>query len=198
MTYEAVREYTPLILAAARNEGLRPSMVAAIMGIESHGNAKARSPMNTDKRTGKRIGRAQGLMQILPTWFGFEVGPDGELTAEQEAVCQEPERNINLGAFILGVNMRVQRDEARAAAAYFGAVDEWGNIIDACDVGGVCGPEYVRLFQVAQQEFLDLDNLGQLDEATKAMVLQRLDIMWGLAKDIQATVVGLKQFLGIK
>ncbi len=86
---------------AKRNPRKTPwDVLMAIMDIESGGQPDAESKMNFDQNK-QPIGQAQGLMQIMPFHFGFQLGDDGKLSAAQKAIAQDPETNMSKADDIL-------------------------------------------------------------------------------------------------
>jgi len=128
------------------------AVIAAIMEIESGGRPNEQSAMNRD-RNGRPIGRAQGLMQVMPFHFGVRLGADGEASQSDQAMMRDPSRNVFKGAGILADNLRKYGAWTKAAAAYFGAIDANGNITGGTDVGGVSGNQYVNLFVAALRKY---------------------------------------------
>ena len=57
----SLKDYDPLIAAAAKKYSLDPLMLQALMRVESGGNARAQGP-----EVGDRKERAGGLFQIMP------------------------------------------------------------------------------------------------------------------------------------
>lgn len=142
-----------LIGLAAHSSTTPGSVIAAIMDIESGGKQNAESPMNKD-RQGRPIGRAQGLMQVMPFHFpGVILGPDGEASASDKMFMQEPGRNIFKGAALLADNFGRYGSWTKAAAAYFGAIDAQGNITGGTDATGTSGNTYVNLFVEALRKY---------------------------------------------
>ena len=70
----------------ADRHGLDPLLLAAMVVVESHGEAHAVSPKG-----------AVGVMQVMPYWMN-ELGVEGNLF--------DIETNVNVGAFILADNIR--------------------------------------------------------------------------------------------
>lgn len=166
---QQVRQYSGLIRQEGERNQVPPSVVAAIMLIESGGNPQATSPMNYDWH-GNEIGQAKGLMQIMPWHFDPDHDP------------HDPATNIAVGARILRDNYRRWGTWEQAAAAYFGAIDAHGNITGATDATGTSGNRYVVLAMAARQRFLDLD-----ESQAKAIILGALDTLWGIANSLEAT-----------
>jgi len=115
--------------------GAPPAVIAALMQIESGGNPNAQSPMNIDQRTGKQLGRAAGLMQVMP--FHFREGENPF----------DPDTNLRVAIErVLMPNYKRYGNWNSAAAAYFGAVDAYGNPTTATDATGSSGHHYVNKF----------------------------------------------------
>jgi len=147
---DRVRGQAEAIKQAASSTGVPPSVIAAIMDTEG-GGPRSVSPAG-----------AMGFMQVMP--FHFKPGEDPF----------DPFTNILRGAQILGDNFSRFGTWAKAAAAYFGAVDAKGNITDARDAGGMTGTGYVSRFQdnlaryggdVSQALGRASDTLGQASQA---------------------------------
>lgn len=76
---------------------------------------------------GVPIGRAQGLMQVMPSHFGIHIGNDGELAEIDRSFCQHPPRNLAKSAEILSGNCFRYGTWEMAVSAYFGfGVDAMG------------------------------------------------------------------------
>ena len=104
------RAYDPLIGDAAKNEGIPPALVKAVIAAESAFDSDAVSHMG-----------AQGLMQLMPE------------TAEEMGVANplEPADNVRGGASYLRAMIDRYGDLGRALAAYNAgptAVDRYGGI----------------------------------------------------------------------
>jgi soluble lytic murein transglycosylase-like protein len=106
---ERSRPFEDLILEHAREQGVRPDLVRAVMQVESAFNPRARSPKG-----------ALGLMQLMPA------------TIQQFGVRNpfNPMENIRAGvSYLRQLLDRYSNDEALALAAYNagpGAVDRHG------------------------------------------------------------------------
>ncbi len=109
-------EYTDLIEVNAREQGLEPAYVAAVILAESSYDPNAVSRDN-----------AQGLMQILPSTGEWISGKFGETYTE--GCLFDPETNIRYGCWYLGFLMsRYEGDKRCSSAAYHsgqGTVDNW-------------------------------------------------------------------------
>jgi tape measure domain-containing protein len=138
-----VPQWGSYIVAASQLTGTPQSVIAAIMDIETGGHPPWESPMNRDSQ-GRPIGRAQGLMQVMPFHFGQTLGPDGEATADQKAYMQEPTRNVNKGAGILASNFAAHGSWRQAAGYYFGI---------GTDVGGQTTTGYIAQFLSANAKY---------------------------------------------
>ncbi len=108
--------YEEIIAAHARNYGLDPALLAAVIYRESKFDADARS------RSG-----AIGLMQLLPeTAKGIALHTGGRRFVVSD--LRDPEINIRYGAFYLRRLLRRYGDERLALAAYNAGqrnVDQW-------------------------------------------------------------------------
>lgn len=120
LTEESLRlyplEYTDLICENAKEQGLEPAYVAAVILAESSYNAGAVSRDN-----------AQGLMQILPSTGEWIAGKFDE--SYVEGCLFDPATNIRYGCWYLGFLMnRYDGDKRCSSAAYHsgqGTVDAW-------------------------------------------------------------------------
>lgn len=128
MDAERFRE---LVVDTARRYGLRPSLVAGVIHVESHWDPQAISPAG-----------AVGLMQVMP---GEKI--PGRPLAQ---ALLDPATNIDWGCRILRDGWTRYGTTAGMLAAYYGAVDDQGRPTDADDGSGVTGWEYVwRVEQAA-------------------------------------------------
>ena len=106
------RPYEDLIIENARQQGVRPDLVRAVMQVESAFNPRARSPKG-----------ALGLMQLMPA------------TARQYGVMNafDPSENVRAGvSYLRALLDRYGNDETLALAAYNagpGAVDKYGQAV---------------------------------------------------------------------
>src|SRR5262245_35100595 len=106
------RPFERLILEHARNQGVRPDLVRAVMQVESAFNPRARSPKG-----------ALGLMQLMPA------------TARQYGVVNafDPDENVRAGVqYLRALLDRYDNDETLALAAYNAgpnAVDRHGQAV---------------------------------------------------------------------
>lgn len=109
--------YRDIVLAEAERAKLDPSLVAAMINVESRWRADAISPKN-----------ATGLMQLLPTtatWIAekMEIGP----LSEQDLFS--PDINIRLGvSYFADLLTQFEANETVAIAAYNGGrgnVEKW-------------------------------------------------------------------------
>jgi soluble lytic murein transglycosylase-like protein len=109
---ERSRPFEDLILEHAREQGVRPDLVRAVMQVESAFNPRARSPKG-----------ALGLMQLMPA------------TARQYGVVNafDPEQNVRGGvSYLRALLDRYGNDETLALAAYNAgpnAVDRHGQAV---------------------------------------------------------------------
>ena len=127
---EGVLRWGSLVDEASRTYGVPREIIMGIMDIESGGNPQALSAAG-----------AMGLMQVMP--FHYGEGENG----------MDPRTSVMRGAKILADNYRRWGDWDRAAAAYFGAIDENGRITDATDATGTTGSRYVDLFRGATSKY---------------------------------------------
>lgn len=186
---QRVRSFAPLVRDAAHEQGVPASLLAAIMLVESGGNPHVESPMNR-AADGRPLGRAQGLMQVMPFHWGLRLNDDGELSPQDRAFAQDPQRNVRKGAELLRRGYDRWGSWEQAVAAYFGALDAQGQITDARDATGTTGHSYVGLVLSAQARFRDLDGEEQSPAASPA--LQALDIWWGHWERVRAIASQLR------
>jgi soluble lytic murein transglycosylase len=108
--------YEAIVRGHARNYGLDPSLLAAIIYTESRFNARARSDAG-----------AMGLMQLLPdTARGIALRTGGHKFVVDD--LYSPEINVRYGAWYLRNLLDRYGDERTALAAYHagpGNVDSW-------------------------------------------------------------------------
>jgi hypothetical protein len=141
MSQDLVRRQAALIQQYATANGLRPSLVAGLIYVESGGDPNATSPDN-----GPGLGHAIGLMQVLAGHFG--PGQDG----------YDPATNLAVGCRLLRAKIDAFGGRIESGlAAYFGAVDASGNPTDGHDVTGTTGKQYVAEVLGAAGQFADLD-----------------------------------------
>ena len=133
---EGVLRWASLVDKAAAKYGVPREHLFGLMDIESGGRTH-----DAQGRPLRSSAGATSLMQVMP--FHFQAGEDPD----------DPETNIMKGAKIFADNYRRYGDYDRAAAAYFGAIDQNGNITDATDGSDVTGSKYVRLFRGASAKY---------------------------------------------
>lgn len=121
-------QWMDLILQASVESGVPWQVLVAIMGIESGGNPETLSPVG-----------AVGLMQVMPQYWQ-------ETANRWGADLWDPWVNIRTSAEILTQGYLQWGTWDKAAAAYFGAIDDQGNITDAPDAFGTTGHVYVERF----------------------------------------------------
>lgn len=124
-----VLRWKDLLQEAERQFGVPWEVLGAIMAIESGGNPNARSPQG-----------AIGLMQIMPNYHAGRAAKYG-------GNLWDPRTNIFTAADYLAELYRRYGSWEKAAAAYFGAIDAYGNITGARDAVGTSGYQYVSLFK---------------------------------------------------
>ena len=112
-----------LIEQSAKEFGLDPDAVEAIMMLESDGNPSSKSPDG-----------AMGLMQVMS--YNFLPGEDP----------WDPATNIRAGVRYFAEKYKKFGNYDSAAAAYLGAADANGNPTTAQDAFGTDGPAYVKKF----------------------------------------------------
>ena len=128
--YMAVSDYRALIVREARAHGLRPSLVAGLVDVESGGQPAVVSAAG-----------AVGLMQVMPG----EIIP-GRPGAE---ALKDPETNVRTGCGLLAELLKAQGTQATALAAYYGGI-YLGRPTDE-------GWSYIRLVEAAAQKYRDWD-----------------------------------------
>lgn len=140
-------QWMDLVMTASAESGVPWQVLIAIMGIESGGNPQTLSPVG-----------AVGLMQVMPEYWGETAKRWGE-------DLWDPWVNIRTSAEILTQGYLRLGSWEKSAAAYFGAIDDQGNITDAADAYGTTGHAYV-------QRFTDnLIALGFLDHLVSAQLI---------------------------
>jgi cell wall-associated NlpC family hydrolase len=127
-----ISQYLPLIQEASSKFGVPANNIAAIMTMESNGNANARS-----------VQGAMGLMQVMP----FNA---------HGANLMDPAQNIMTGTKILADNYAKYGDWGKSAAAYLGAVDANGNPTYNTDALGTSGVAYAQKFKNLAQRYAGL------------------------------------------
>lgn len=125
---EGTWQWKDTIDKVAKESGVPQEVIQAIMGIESGGNQYAYSAAG-----------AQGLMQVMPSYWQ-------QLANNYGGNLYDPYTNIRTGAEVLKINFEKYGSWDKAAAAYLGAIDEYGNITGAPDAYGTTGYTYVDLF----------------------------------------------------
>jgi soluble lytic murein transglycosylase len=136
--HKAVKElrlplrHEDVIRQQASAKGLDPSLIAAVIYIESHFR---------DQTSGAG---ATGLMQLLPSTADYIAGLSGGTEFEHGDLAT-PQINIAYGSWYLAYLLRkYEGSEVLALAAYNageGKVDEWVASTDTFTVGGIPFPE---------------------------------------------------------
>jgi soluble lytic murein transglycosylase len=120
-------EYEHVVRGHARDRGLDPALLAAVVYVESRFDPNARSEAG-----------ALGLMQLLPETaegIALRTGGDRFVVAD----LRDPEINVRYGSWYLAHLRRLYGDTRLALAAYHagqGNVDAWLR-----DGGGIAFPE---------------------------------------------------------
>lgn len=122
-------QWMDLVLQASVESGVPWQVLIAIMGIESGGNPQTLSPVG-----------AVGLMQVMPQYWQDTATRWGE-------DLWDPWVNIRTAAEILTQGYLQWGTWEQAAAAYFGAIDDQGNITTDIDAFGTSGLVYVDRFK---------------------------------------------------
>ena len=134
--YMAVSDYRALIVREARAHGLRPSLVAGLVDVESGGQPAVVS-----------VAGAVGLMQVMPG----EIIP-GRPSAE---ALKDPQTNVRTGCQLLAELLCSRGNQACALAAYYGAA-YLGRPTDD-------GWRYVNLVEGASSKYADWDQTADAD-----------------------------------
>src|SRR5439155_5135835 len=121
--------YTGLILGAAKDVGVDPAVIAALMETEGSGEMAV-----------SRAGAA-GLMQLMP-----------DKLAETDDAFDPATNVLRAAQYIRRLVSAYNGDLASVAGAYFGAIDREGNVTEDSD-GNVTGVEYVMIFADAYQRW---------------------------------------------
>jgi soluble lytic murein transglycosylase-like protein len=111
-----VQALAPELEAAARRHGVDPDLLAIVVLVESGGDPSARSPMG-----------ARGLMQLMPK-TAAKIAEERGLSDHDEARLDDPDYNLDLGAYFLAHQLDQWGSVELAAAAYNGgerAVERW-------------------------------------------------------------------------
>lgn len=125
---EGTEQWLDLLIEVSGESGVPWQVLAAIMNLESGGDPQVLSPAG-----------AIGLMQVVPHFWQDEANRHG-------GDLWDPWVNVRTAAEILRKNHETWGTWDRAAAAYFGAIDEAGNITGATDAYGTTGYQYVERF----------------------------------------------------
>lgn len=138
-------KYREYINESARESGVDPLFIAAVIGTESAGNPSARSPKN-----------AQGLMQLMPE-TGIETS---RRIGMKQFDPMNPRENVRVGTAYLGEQLKKYKgDLGLALAAYNagpGAVDKYGGI-----------PPYKETQAYVQKILTEYERLKRTVPATK-------------------------------
>ena len=161
----ALRAYYPLqyeeqIRTCAAQNGLDPSLVAAVIHTESRFRADSISGMG-----------AYGLMQITPDTLYWIAEKNGESVSETaEEVLLDPAQNIKYGCMILSQHIEEFGSEETALAAYNAGrsrIISWlqnSDISnDGVDLHNIPYPEtaqYVEKVMYAQKVYQNLYHIG--------------------------------------
>lgn len=101
------KRYLPLIYHYAEEYELSPSLVLAVIKVESNFDPQARS--NQD---------AYGLMQITENTLEWAILREGKNAEHSVEALYNPETNIKYGCYILSLLIREFEDTGTALAAY--------------------------------------------------------------------------------
>ncbi len=136
--------YRTMVVDTARRYGLRPSLVAGVIAVESGWDPQAVSPAG-----------AVGLMQVLPG----EVLPGRPSRKD----LLDPATNLEWGCRILRAGWDRYGTTAGMLAAYYGAVDASGRPTTATDGSGIDGWGYVRRVEQAALAYAEWDQVADPD-----------------------------------
>lgn len=131
-----VEQWSDLIAEAAREYGVPEAHIKGLMEIESGGRTH-----DDQGRPLRSAAGAASLMQVMP--FHFAPGED----------MDDPRTNIRKGVKVYADALQRYGDPDKAAAAYFGAIDDAGNITSATDATGTDGHKYVALWRAASAKY---------------------------------------------
>jgi len=129
-----MEQFRNLVVDTARKYGLRPSLVAGVIAVESGWDPQAVSSAG-----------AVGLMQVMP---GEKIPGRPPTQA-----LLDPATNIDWGCRLLREAWDRYGTTAGMLAAYYGAVDAQGRPTDADDGPGVTGWEYVWRGEQAAERY---------------------------------------------
>jgi hypothetical protein len=145
-----VLSYAGLILGAAEEIGVDPALIAALMEVEGSG-------ANAVSHAG-----AMGVMQLMPD----KLQPNDDPF--------DPGTNILRAAELLRrLTASYRGDVIAVSAAYFGAIDQHGEITNASD-GISTGLQYVSRFAAAYQRWAVAFNQPGLPLAIRPEIQQRV------------------------
>jgi len=105
-----VERFAPQIRSAARESGLDPVLLAAIVYVESSGRADAVSSAG-----------ALGLMQLLPDAAADSASRLGLATPQPEELLDDPLLNLRLGASHFAWTLEKERGDLRRALVAYNA-----------------------------------------------------------------------------
>lgn len=111
-----IQALAPELEQAALRHGVDPALLAIVVLVESGGDPAARSPMG-----------ARGLMQLMPKTAAV-IADERGLDDHDEARLDDPNYNLDLGAYFLAQQLDRWGSVELAAAAYNGgekAVERW-------------------------------------------------------------------------
>jgi len=107
VSYEATRSMIDMAYREARQNGLDPMLIVAVMAVESHFNPIAQSESG-----------AMGLMQVIPRFHPDKFSDDGKNS------IFDPHVNIELGAKVLKEYIRRGGTEVAGLQLYNGAASD--------------------------------------------------------------------------
>ena len=152
----SVEQWKPMALGIAQRYGVPLDVVLGIMDIESSGIPDRDSPMNYDKN-GNPIGKARGLMQIMPFHFDNAGIP--------ENMWNDPATNIGFGTMLLAQAYKQYGNWDQAMLAYFTGTGDV-EALNSKDATGTTGKQYIQKAQAARGKYGGGAATGQAPAAT--------------------------------
>lgn len=105
-TSARIAEVMPIVEAAAQRERVAVDLLCGLIWVESRFRPRAKSPAG-----------AQGLMQLMPSTFGYVRGKLGQTGGDPF----DPETNIDAGTWLLGTLIRRYGGNVELALAAYNA-----------------------------------------------------------------------------
>ncbi|NVB39081.1 transglycosylase SLT domain-containing protein [Pseudenhygromyxa sp. WMMC2535] len=135
---------------AAAEHGIDPSLLNAIIWVESRFNPKAKSPAG-----------ARGLMQLMPSTAAYLAKRMGERSAR----AYDPDFNVRAGALYLSEMIGKFGDEAYAVAAYHAGPGNVARWLEKGDDFPDYSQAYVAKVMDARSRFVGVDQHGRGSKA---------------------------------